>query len=58
MVCWRARITDIPVALLINRILPFCGAKDVLSLGCTNRFFALVVGNCNFTVSGMVRTSG
>jgi len=28
-------ITDIPVKVLTNNILPFCEAKDVLSLGCT-----------------------
>jgi hypothetical protein len=37
-----ARITDIPAKILINNVLPFCEAKDVLSLGCTNKFFALV----------------
>ena len=58
MVSWRATITDIPVGLLINRILPFCEAKDVLSLGCTNRFFALVAGHYSFTGSETVRTGG
>ena len=38
-----ARITDIPVKILMNNILPFCKAKDLLSLGYTNWFFALVV---------------
>ena len=38
-----ARITDIPVKVLMSNILPFCKAKDLLSLGCTNWFFALVV---------------
>jgi len=36
-------VTDIPVKVLIDNILPFCETKDVLSLGCTNRFFSLVV---------------
>ena len=55
---WRAGITDIPARLFINRILPFCEAKDVLSLGCTNRFFAVVAGDYNLTGSEMARTSG
>ena len=37
------RITDIPVKVLMNNILPFCEAKDLLSLGRTNWFFALVI---------------
>jgi len=36
-------VTDIPVKVLIDNIIPFCEAKDVLSLGCSNRFFSLVV---------------
>ena len=60
---------DIPVKLLINSVLPFCEAKDVLSLGCTNKFFALIVNDdtfwrrrltvdYNFTGLGMGRKSG
>jgi len=62
-------IADIPVELLIDNILPFCEAKDVFSLGCTNKFFALVttddtfwkrrlVVDYNFTGSETARTSG
>ena len=62
-------ITDIPVKVLTNNILPFCEAKDVLSLGCTNKFFALVTADdafwrlklavdYNFTGSETARTSG
>lgn len=40
MATWRTRITDIPIKLLVDNILPFCGSKDVLSLRRTNRFFA------------------
>ena len=56
MVSWRPKITDMPAGLLINRILPFCEAKDVLSLGCTSRFFAVVAGHYGFTGSEAVRT--
>ena len=52
----------------MNNILPFCKAEDLRSLGCTNRFFAVVVvgerfwrgelrGNGKFTGSEMIRTS-
>ena len=62
-------ITDIPTKVLINNILPLCEAKDVLSLGCTNKFFALVaaddafwrqkvVVDYNFRGSEIARTSG
>ena len=62
------RITDIPVKVLMNNILPFCQAKDLLSLGCTNGFFAVVVAGemswrrklwdgGNFIGSEMIRTS-
>jgi len=58
-----------PVELLIDNILPFCEAKDVFSLGCTNKFFALIttddmfwkrklVVDYNFTGSETARTSG
>ena len=64
-----ANITDIPVKLLINNVLPFCGLKDVLSLGCTNKFFAQVANDdtfwrrrlangYNFTGSEAARMSG
>ena len=60
---------DIPARLLINSVLPFCELKDVISLGCTNKFFALVANddtfwrrrvasNYNFTGSETVSTSG
>ena len=50
------RVTDIPVKLFIDRILPFCEVRDMLSLGCTSKFFALVVDDYNFT--GTARKSG
>ena len=66
---WSAGFTDIPAKVLINNILPLCEVKDVLSLGCTNNFFALIAGgeafwkrklavDYNFTGSGTARTSG
>jgi SCF-associated factor 1 len=66
---WKARFMDIPVKVLINNILLFCEAKDVLSLGCTNKFFALIANdgtfwkqklavNYNFTGSETARMSG
>ena len=62
-------ITDIPVKVFTNSILPFCEAKDVISLCCTNKFFAFVATNetfwkrklaidYNFPVLGTARTSG
>ena len=42
------KITDIPAKLLINKILPFCQTEDVLSLGRTNKFFALVANDDTF----------
>jgi len=61
-------ITDIPVKVFASNILPFCEVKDVVSLGRTNRFFALVATDetfwkrklavdYNFPVSGTARTS-
>ena len=69
MATQRTGIADIPVELLLDNILPFCEAKDVLSLGCTNKLFALVttddmlwkrklVVDYNFTGSETARTSG
>jgi len=40
---WRAVITDIPVKIFTENILPFCKVKDVLSLCCTSKFFALIM---------------
>ena len=65
----KSGIADMPVELLIDNILPFCDAKDVFSLGCTNKFFALIttddmfwkrklVADYNFTGSETARTSG
>ena len=65
----RARITDIPVKVFADNILSFCEVKDAISLGCTNKFFALVANDemfwkrnlaidYNFPVSGTARTSG
>ena len=69
MVPQRTGIADIPVEVLIDNILPFCEVNDVVSLGCTNKFFALVttddtfwkrrlVVDYNFTGSDTARTSG
>jgi SCF-associated factor 1 len=69
MTSQKTGIADIPVEVLIDNILPFCGAKDVFALGCTNRFFALVTTDdmfwkrrlavdYNFTGSETARTSG
>ena len=41
-------ITDIPVKVFTGNILPFCETKDAISLGCTNKFFALVVTDETF----------
>lgn len=65
----RTKITDVPAKLLINNVLPFCEGRDVLSLGCTNKFFALVTNDdtfwrlklavdYNFTGSETARASG
>ena len=65
----RARITDVPVKVFIDNVLPFCEAKDVISFGCTNKFFTLVANDkkfwkrklaidCNFPVSETARTGG
>ena len=65
----RTGIADVPVKLFIDTILPFCEAKDVLSLGCTNKFFAVVATDdtfwkrklaidYNFTGSETARTNG
>ena len=59
---------DLPVRLLTNKILPFCEVRDMLSLGCTNKLFALIMSNevfwrrklaidHNFTGSEANRTS-
>jgi len=45
---WRTEITDVPVKVLIDNILPLCEIKDVLSLGCTNRFFDFVTTDSTF----------
>lgn len=44
----RAGITDIPVKVFVDNVLPFCEANDVLSLGCTNKLFALVATDETF----------
>ena len=60
---------DLPIGLLTNKILPFCEVKDMLSLGCANRCFALIMSDdglwrrrlalgYNFTGSGTNRTNG
>ena len=65
---WKTDITDIPVKVLMDNIFPFCETKDVISLGCTNKFFALILTNMfwrkklvveyNFTGSETARMSG
>ena len=65
----KIAITDLPIELLTNRILPFCKVRDMLSLGCTNKFFALIMSDgvfwrqklatdYNFTGSETNRMSG
>ena len=65
----RIGITDLPVRLLTDRILPFCKVRDMLSLGCANKFFALILSDgvfwrrrlaidYNFTGSETNRTTG
>ena len=60
---------DLPIGLLTDRILLFCRVRDMLSLGCTNRYFALIMSDgtfwrqklvidYNFTGSETNRTSG
>ena len=60
---------DFPIGLLTSKILPFCEVRDVLSLGCTNKFFALIMSDdafwrrrlavdYNFTGSETNRTGG
>ena len=62
-------ITDIPIKVFTGNILPFCEVDDVISLGCTNKFFALAATDetfwkqklavdYNFPVSRTARTSG
>ena len=69
MATQRTGIADTPVELLIDNILPLCEVKDVLSLGRTNKFFALIAADdmfwkrklaidYNFTGSETARTSG
>jgi SCF-associated factor 1 len=65
----RTGIADVPVEVLIDNILPFCEVNDVFSLGCINKFFALITtddtfwkrrlaADYNFTGSDTARTSG
>ena len=69
MAAQKTGIADVPVELFIDNILPFCETKDVFSLGCTNKFFALITTDdtfwkrrlavdFNFTGSETARTSG
>jgi SCF-associated factor 1 len=69
MASQKTGIADIPVEVLIDNILPFCEVKDVFSIGCANKFFALVTADdmlwkrrlavdYNFTGSETARTSG
>ena len=43
-----ARIMDIPARVFTKNILPFCEARDAISLGCTNKFFALITTDETF----------
>lgn len=65
----QARIMDIPIKVFTDNILPLCEVKDVISLGCANKFFALVANDetywkqklvidYNFRGSETGRTSG
>ena len=47
-VTWGTTITDIPLKVLMDNILPFCETKDVISLSCTNKFFALITTGKTF----------
>ncbi len=62
-------ITDLPVELFFNKIFSYLPATDILSLGCTNQFFATIVTDepfwhkriredFNFTGSDTARQSG
>jgi len=64
----QARIMDIPINVFTDNILPLCEVEDVISLGCANKFFALVANDetywkqklvidYNFTGSETGRTS-
>ncbi len=39
----EAAITDLPKELFFNKIFNYLPVTDILSLGCTNQFFATVV---------------
>jgi len=69
MAALQAKITDIPVKVFTDNVLSSCETKDVISLGCANKFFALVATDekfwkrklaidYNFTGSETARTSG
>ena len=69
MIPYTTGIAHIPVEVLIDNVLPFCEVNDVFSLGCTNKFFALITtddmfwkrrlaADYNFTGSDTARTSG
>ena len=64
-----AEIGYIPAEVFTNNVLPFCDTEDVLSLGCTNKFFGTIANDetfwkrklaadYNFTGLGTARTSG
>ena len=69
MNAFQAGIMDIPIKVFMDNILPLCEVKDAISLGCANKFFALVMNDeaywkqkleidYNFTGSETGRTSG
>jgi hypothetical protein len=41
-------LSQIPVEVFLDNILPLCSVPDILSLGSTNRFFALVTSDDTF----------
>ncbi|CAE6509498.1 unnamed protein product [Rhizoctonia solani] len=63
------QLIDLPIELLIDHLLPCIPLQDLLSLGCTCKYFALVCGDntfwkrktseeYNFEGAGSARTSG
>lgn len=38
----RLSLSDIPVDVLLDNLLPFIGLRDLLNLACTCRFFAIL----------------
>lgn len=62
-------LSEVPVEVLLDNVLPFCEVPDLLALGSTNRFFALLASDdtfwkrkldtdFNFNGADTARTSG